>query len=168
MTTNSTSALTVKNLTIKDSVIAYDPTASTSQGGNGAILPSLNGYPVTLENCHLKNVTVKDGEGNYCGVGGFIGQHDSANLSITGCTVSGCSVESSSNHAGAIIGHYTSSSGKTATIENCTVSDDTTVTGSAARKIVGCVNGSGTLNIVGCTFTGDACPYVVNATVNIR
>lgn len=145
--------LTVKNLTIKDSVIS-----GGLSNGKGALIGYLNTFDLTIDNCHLDNVTVNGINGGLqCG--GFVGLYTCGNLSVTGCTVKNSTINADSS-AGAIAGQIQTASGKTTNIEGCTV-ENCNINSSddgdwRIGAIVGTVNGDGEFTTIdNCTESGN-------------
>lgn len=152
--------MVIKNLTIKDSVVAPD---FENGMGNGAFVAYMDntGITFTMENCHLRNSTVN---GNSTGTGGLIGyvamtgekNYAAPQLVIKDCSVKGCTINGKNNAAG-IVGFCTvanNMNGMSYSITGCEV-ESSTITSLKNEDwrvgaIFGTVNGNGTLNMNGC------------------
>ena len=135
-------ARNLKNVTIKNSYIL---------GGN--CVGGLVGNALTIENCHNKNTTVIQQEGNYYVIGGIVGQVQKSikNCSNTG-TVIGKGIHSTyGSRVGGIIGQQ--SSNYECIIENCTNSGEVIGSGKFVGGITGYVNSLSTIN--NCTNSGE-------------
>ena len=167
------SGLIIKDLTIDESNIVHDENDSAGNIGVGAFI----GYPqasatITLNNCHLKNSTVKGGHwtGGLIGIaGGYSGDDGPVfmNLTITGCSVTGSTITGKGS-AGGVIAHGTNDPWTNLSIESTTVSGNNVIsTGSSTNKagaVMGTIGAAGqptTAN--GVTHTGGA---TVSATVS--
>lgn len=152
----------IKNLTIEDSTLTNNktfPTVDSSNniaGGYGAFV-TYTEKPVTLENCHLKNVKIN---GNNAKTGGLVGYSTTYSadkkIIITNCSVENCEI-SSKGSVGGIVGHATGGSHVTTNISNCTVKN-TKLTSTAKSYRVGAIvgtSGAGTVKLTGCTSTGN-------------
>ena len=146
------SGLVINDLTIADSTIVNDENDSKGNVGVGAFI----GYPqasatVTLNNCHLKDSTVKGGHwtGGLVGIaGGYNGTDGPVfmTLTIDGCSVTGSTITGKGS-AGGIIGHGSCSAWTDVIIVNSTVSNNTiTSTGSSTNKagsVMGTIGAAG-------------------------
>ena len=146
------SGLVINDLTIADSTIVNDENDAKGSVGVGAFV----GYPqasavVTLNNCHLKNSTVKGGHwtGGLVGMaGGYNGTDGPVfmTLTIDGCSVTGSTITGKGS-AGGIIGHGSCSAWTDVIIINSTVSESTiTSTGSSNNKagsVMGTIGAAG-------------------------
>ena len=167
------SGLVINDLTIADSTIVNDENDSKGTVGVGAFI----GYPqasetITLNNCHLKNSTVKGGHwtGGLIGMaGGYSGNDGPVFMTLT---IDGCSVTDSTitgkGSAGGIIGHGSCSAWTDVIIVNSTVSDNTiTSTGSSNNKagsVMGTIGAAGQPTTVnGVTKTGGMSVSVTTA-----
>ncbi len=161
-----TSSLTVKNLTIKDSTIAY--IEGNCQTGIGAIVGYMTGEDVTIVNCHLQNVTVNN-DGSNLQVGGFIGSFNTAKLTVSGCTVTDCEINADSS-AGAIVGLINSSNGEEIEISDCTVTGCSIKSFDSGNwrigAIVGTVCGDGETKITNCTQSNNTFAMVNSSATN--
>ena len=146
------SGLVINDLTIADSTIVNDENDSKGTVGVGAFV----GYPqasatVTLNNCHLKDSTVKGGHwtGGLVGIaGGYNGTDGPVfmTLTIDGCSVTGSTITGKGS-AGGIIGHGSCSAWTDVIIVNSTVSNNIiTSTGSSTNKagsVMGTIGAAG-------------------------
>lgn len=155
-------SLTIKNLTIKDSTIGdyNDPQSYIYAGAFVDVMGSASlGSILTLENCHLKNTTVGDGNAKFAGA--LVGYScNIGNVTISGCTIDEyCKVKASSEaNLGGIIGFVQRTSGAEYKIENCTAKA-TLNGGEHVGKVFGTTNGDATFTISSCTYkTGDVMP----------
>ena len=168
-----TSGLVINDLTIADSTIVHDENDSAGNIGVGAFV----GYPqasatVTLNNCHLKDSTVKGGHwtGGLVGIaGGYNGTDGPVfmTLTIDGCSVTGSTITGKGS-AGGIIGHGSCSAWTDVIIVNSTVSNNTiTSTGSSDNKagsVMGTIGAAGQPTTVnGVTKTGGMSVSVTTA-----
>ena len=93
---NTGLTLTVKNITIADSVFG-----DLEVGGVAAVIGRVeNNAVVNLNNVHVKN-TVINGMNK---VGTFVGQNQSGTVKVTGCTIENVTVNCSEGEAGKVIG----------------------------------------------------------------
>lgn len=161
--------VTIKNLTIKDSVI--DTTGLT--GNNyfaGAFAAGGDNFMkgFVMENCHAKNVTVTAGDGTASSAGVLVGHlytHSSdwltANIEFKNCTVSNCSVTNKYGNAAGLVGMLATGTDEDSyKITNCKV-ENTTCSGENTEKtgsLIGTVNNNGELYIENCEFVGEK-PY---------
>lgn len=167
------SGLVINDLTIADSTIVNDENDSKGTVGVGAFV----GYPqasatVTLNNCHLKDSTVKGGHwtGGLVGIaGGYNGTDGPVfmTLTIDGCSVTGSTITGNGS-AGGIIGHGSCSAWTDVIIVNSTVSNNTiTSTGSSDNKagsVMGTIGAAGQPTTVnGITKTGGMSVSVTTA-----
>lgn len=158
------SGLIINNLTIANSVIENDVNDAIGTVGVGAFI----GYPsaskiITLNNCHLVDSTVRGGHwtGGLIGIsGGYSGSDGPVymDLTIEGCSVTGCTIEGKGS-VGGIIGHAANDAWTGVDISGVEVQNNTvTSTGSSTVKagaIMGTIGAAGqptTSN--GQTFTG--------------
>lgn len=172
--------LVIKNLTIEGANILGNTEEETMGMGTGAFVSFMDtSCSLLLENCHVKNSTIKaenytdDGALVEPRAGGLVGYASAAEvgkeLKISGCSVENCEI-GSENGAGAIVCFV----GGDITIENCQVSG-TTATGTKlyctenrgggaakAGKLIGTVNG-GTTHLNNCTVSGTITVENVNA-----
>ena len=146
------SGLIIKNLTIANSAIVNDENDANGNVGVGAFI----GYPqasatITLDNCHLKNSSVKGGHwtGGLIGMaGGYNGADGPVfmNLTIKDCSVTGSTITGKGS-AGGIIGHGSCAAWTKVVIENTTVTDNTILsTGSSVNKagaVMGTIGAAG-------------------------
>lgn len=171
----------IRNLTIESADILGDTAVETVGMGTGAFVAHMDtGASLLLENCHVKNSTIK--AASYTATngallepraGGLVGYLSDAaegkELKISGCSVENCEI-GSENGAGAIVCFVKDD----ITIENCQVSG-TTATGTKlyctenrgggtakAGKLIGTVNG-GTTHLNNCTVSGTITVENVNA-----
>ncbi len=162
------SGIVIKDLTIMDSEII-----STNKQGSGAFIECVDSMPViTLDNCHLKESTLKGSR-----TGGLIGWTSGYNntnngavktyVNIESCSVVGCIIENTfsdegntphTESVGAIIGHAGANPYTFTTIENCTVSGNTLIGGNGKTGVI-----LGTANVGEVTIT--EC-YMDDNTVN--
>ena len=171
------SGLIIKDLTIENSAIVNDENDANGNVGVGAFI----GYPqasatITLENCHLKNSSVKGGHwtGGLIGMAGGYNGNDGPvfmNLTIKNCSVTDSEITGKGS-AGALIGHGSCSAWTNVVIENTTVEDNTiTSTGSSANKagsVMGTIGAAGQPTTVnGETKTGGAYISAVVANNNV-
>ncbi len=106
---------------------------------------------ITLDNCHLKDSTVRASAGT--GVGGLIG-YSSSTLVIDGCSVTNCTISGATQSAGAIAGHVSADGSNTTTMTSVKVVE-CVVTGERADKtgyVLGTANvGVTTITTVDCS-----------------
>lgn len=146
------SGLIIKNLTIANSAIVNDENDAKGTVGVGAFI----GYPqasatITLDNCHLKNSSVKGGHwtGGLIGMAGGYNGNDGPvfmNLTIKDCSVTGSTITGKGS-AGGIIGHGSCAAWTKVVIENTTVTGNTILsTGSSVNKagaVMGTIGAAG-------------------------
>lgn len=169
------SELEINNLTIADSNIVQDPNDEKGDVGVGAFIGSPQAsVSIKLNNCHVKDSTVKGGHftGGLIGwAAGYSGNDgpvfmpvDMENCSVTGSTIEG------KGSVGGLIGHATADSWTKVTMKNCSVQSNViTSTGSSRIKagdLLGTVGVAGqekTVNDTACTggvyvenFTADS------------
>ena len=135
---NTGLTLTVKNITIADSVFG-----DLEVGGVAAVIGRVeNNAVVNLNNVHVKN-TVINGMNK---VGTFVGQNQSGTVNVTGCTIENVTVNCSEGEAGKVIGAM--NQGAKATFDKAFSEDwvkDVTlniVKGAFDRKTVALADGS--------------------------
>lgn len=144
--------LTIKNLTIQDSVIA---STSGVGGFNGALISCGNMTgKLTITDCKLLDSTV-NGVNDNDQVGGLVGYYAGA-VEISGCTVKNCTINGDSSAAGiiALAQLDLNQSISNCTVENCNInsSDDGDW---RIGAIVGTVNSSKTMTVTNCTESGN-------------
>ena len=131
---------------IKDLTIADSELVSTNSTGSGAFIESCDSMTkIELNNCHLKNSSVKGSR-----TGGLMGWNSGYNnvndgpvksyIDIVNCSVVGCTIEGSS--VGGILGHAGASAWTWNTIKNCTVKDCELKSTDAGEWRVGVVVGT--------------------------
>lgn len=149
--------LTIKDLTITDSTIA----ATNSNGlGNGAFVSWMNlSSSLKMDNCHAVNTNVET-DNALSGVGALVGYVNCTVTEIKNCSVTGCTVNSSSS-AGGILGHagsHVADPLSSLTISDCAISN-TRISSSndsswRVGEILGTIDG-GTGTINSCTCRGN-------------
>ena len=156
------SGIIIKDLTIADSVM----TAPTDQGSGAFICCVDSMETIVLENCHAKNVTLngKSRTGGLIGwTSGYSNQNDGpvkTYVTLTNCTVEGCTINAETESAGGLIGHSGASDWTYTTVTGCKVID-TKINGGSDRTGIYV----GTANVGETTFTG--CSYEdVTGTLN--
>ena len=146
------SGLIINDLTIANSVIENDVNDAIGTVGVGAFI----GYPsaseiITLNNCHLVDSTVRGGHwtGGLIGIsGGYSGSDGPVfmNLTIEGCSVTGCTIEGKGS-VGGIIGHAANDAWTGVAISGVEVQNNTvTSTGSSTVKagaVMGTIGAAG-------------------------
>ena len=153
---------TVKNLIIKDAVIAPNANTRAYTGGDfyaGALAGS------TLATCHIENVTVINCEVEGINkVGGLIGNAaENYPLTVKNCSVESTKVYTRSTEDGGCVGGLIGYIVPNTTIEGCAVKNcqiDAINSANEAKRanaeFVGAFHGSGkNLAIVGCTLEGN-------------
>ena len=138
-------------LTIKDLTIDNPNISLSSMMGVGAFFGSadnMNG--ITLDNCHVTGGSIVNTSNrtNYGYAGGLIG-YSSTPVTITNCTVNGCTITGTSS-AGGLIGHLNGQASTiSGTVTNCTI------TGESRADKTGII--LGTANSAGITITTGTC-----------
>ncbi len=154
--------ITIKDLTVKDSSIK--DYVSGEYTFVSAFVAYSDANNVTLENCKIVNSVIGDGNAEFAGA--FIGAFYGNKLTVNGCEVGSDTTVKGNKNLGGVIG-FCQTSGQAQMIENCKVAANKTDT-FYVGAIAGTVNNANTLEIKDCTFSGEACGRIVDATVNIR
>ncbi len=138
-----TGTMTIKNLTIKDSVVS----AAGGKGvGIGVFMNNADtSNSVTFENCKIENVTITNTADDST-LGGFIGYSSAATLTLTNCSVTGSKFYGTKD-IGAFVG-YTQSA---VTATNAVITSNTIESSNTSTYRVGAI--AGTFNVNSSTIT---------------
>ena len=157
------SNITIKDLTITGANISYSDsdTNETALGVGGFISYQDYAGTVIFSNCHLKNSAVSGRER----AAGLIGYTSGNQLTITDCTVEGCTIKATGSTGGLVAHTQTTVSISNSKVENSTIesAEDRTGKAAIAGGIIGTIVGVTTFDNVtvsGNTVTNNgATPY---------
>ena len=143
--------ITINDLTIAESNISYlatDPTEAdlNALGTGGFISYQDAAGTATFNNCHLKNSTVNGNER----AAGLIGYTSGNQLTVTNCTVEGCTIKATGSTGGIVAQTQTTVSISVSKVENSTIesTEDRSTKAAIAGGIIGTIVGATTFDNV--------------------
>ena len=140
--------ITINDLTIAKSNISYSASDAneTALGVGGFISYMDYAGTATFNNCHLKNSTVNGNER----AAGLIGYTSGNQLTVTNCTVEGCTIKATGSTGGIVAHTQTTVSISGSKVENSTIesTEDRSTKAAIAGGIIGTIMGATTFDNV--------------------
>ena len=140
--------ISINDLTIAKSNISYSASDAneTALGVGGFISYMDYAGTATFNNCHLKNSTVNGNER----AAGLIGYTSGNQLTVTNCTVEGCTIKATGSTGGIVAHTQTTVSISGSKVENSTIesTEDRSTKAAIAGGIIGTIMGATTFDNV--------------------
>ena len=140
--------ISINDLTIEKSNISYSASDAneTALGVGGFISYQDAAGTATFNNCHLKNSTVNGNER----AAGLIGYTSGNQLTVTNCTVEGCTIKATGSTGGIVAHTQTTVSISGSKVENSTIesTEDRSTKAAIAGGIIGTIMGATTFDNV--------------------
>lgn len=140
--------ITINDLTIAKSNISYSASDATETAlGVGGFISYMDyAGKATFNNCHLKNSTVNGNER----AAGLIGYTSGNQLTVTNCTVEGCTIKATGSTGGIVAHTQTTVSISGSKVENSTIesTEDRNTKAAIAGGIIGTILGATTFDNV--------------------